>query len=269
MSSSFTSESMPTDSLSMSTWMREQGIEIGDLFIETFCDGLFPRLRSILPERLQILINEFSQLIRQSPPPPSDVMNTRLYELNLDANHLSDIYYAEYNAGTLPYYIFHIIDRVAQEIRIIIYRVNYDENDYQDASELRRHEPEPMQIQFPQTRFGMGNFMRLMERDRNNLFRYSDLVPDDVYNNLPQLLREYLDELTNLIGLRFSIPDNYNAALREIQENEQLKTQINDIYNHAKGFLYSNQRYSDAYLADYILTKIGRLIGRQDLYLIA
>jgi hypothetical protein len=196
-------------------------------------------------------------------------MNTRLYELNLDANYLLDIYYAEYSAGTLPYYIYHITDRVAQEIRIIIYSISYDEDDYQDASEMRRPEPGPAQVQFPQTRFGMNNLMLLMEQDSNNLFRYSDLVPDNIYNNLPQLLREYLDELTGLTGLRFSIPDNYNTALREIQESEQLKMQINDIYNRVKGVLYSSTRYSDTYLADYILTKIGRLIGRQDLYLVA
>lgn len=211
-----------------------------------------------LPEPLQNLMREFSPFMNNERFVVGFM--TELEEINYEAERLSGLYHDEQVAGTVPYYVYYIANRIALDVRSIIQRENNRmTTESTSPTELDPEEDEPV-FQFPQTREEMTDYMSAMEHDSNNLWGYSDLIPDGVYHNLPEQLREYLDELTNLLGLGFYNPYNLNHTIERIRGNARLNKRFMDICNRVKGYLYNGKCYSDIYLGAYILRQIYRML---------
>jgi len=324
-----TPESMPTDYQSMIEWID---LHTKNMFYKG--GNIFVQVRNILPERLQILIEEVAQFIDR--PSFDAEFLPRLREYYHEVGRLADLYYDEFSSGTLPYYVCHFANRLVVDVRGVVFRfleeeeedtepegystptntpleyeieaqernasyrrrfglswTDDDDDDEEEVPEVQPepetaeplpeffqtnsvfeellHEEEPVEQEdedesgLPQTSFGMEMFMASMQID--NMWRYSDIVPDQLYNRLSEPLRAFVDELTNILGLGYSIPDNRVFTQAELQ-NPAVRNDIQDLYNRVKGHLYESTSYYETFITNNILSSIGNLIGRSDLSIV-
>jgi hypothetical protein len=259
--------SLPTDCQNMIELIDKSQINI-------FYSGLPAILENVLPDMLKTLMDDVSQLIR------SDIVDLRHLEvLNNSVERLSDLYYDEYTSGSLPYCVYYISNRIAFDVRRIYNGRQVTETEETEETEetiqdktgeageiIVRLDSEDGTIDgFPQTRNGMQQFISSMYSTSES-WNYSDIISDDVYIRLPKTLRRALREFKIICNQTLM----HNMTVDEIIANRELCMKINNLYNRVKEYLYyGSEYYSYSFIADLILNKVGRLIRRSDLYLLA
>lgn len=224
---------------------------------------------NILPVRLKSLMNEVSQSVHLY-----DLY--QLEELSNSASRLSDLYYDEYISGSLQYCVYYISNRVATDIRRIINMRQTAEPENPTTEETIQDETgetggdiieiansEDYTIDgFPQTRYGMERFITYMY-DTARLWNYSNIISDDVYVRLPKFLKNALVDFQNICDQTVTI----GMTVDEIRANRELYSKIDNLYNQIKEYLYNGTEcYSHSFIADFLLTRVARLTGRDDLF---
>jgi len=108
-------------------------------------------------------------------------------------------------------------------------------------------------------------FMALMRQ--HNEWKYSDIVPDRLYQYLPDTLRECVDALTELLGLGWGLQDDNITGVQEhINNTPGVYAKIDDICNRIKGFLFETDLFAYKYVARFILIKTAEIIGNERKY---
>jgi hypothetical protein len=108
-------------------------------------------------------------------------------------------------------------------------------------------------------------FMALMRQ--HNEWKYSDIVPDRLYQYLPDTLRECVDDMTELLGLGWGLQDDNITGVQEhINNTPGVYAKIDDICNRIKGFLFETDLFAYKYVARFILIKTAEIIGNERKY---